>query len=478
MESTRPSSASASRRRARRRGRRARLLETYAHRPLGLLRRYIGRRALYHAVILLSVFAAVVCALASQYAVKNLIDALGVGRAHPAVLRNAFLLLVALIFADSLLWRVGGWFAARAFVAVTGDIRMELFEYLLGHPPAYFSDKQPGMVSSRVSAVANAVYTAENTVTWTALPPCLSVIGAIAIVASVNPLMSAALAAVSVSLALVLFWFAGHGTSRHQNFALQAASVDGELVDVLGNMGMVRAFGAAGHEHGRFDLYLSEEMGARRISLRYLEKLRILHAAVTVLLSAGLLGRILWLWSVGRATTGDVVLVSSLGFTILHGTRDLAVALVDVTQHIARLAEALETLLVPHGLPEPEDAKPLEIRDWAAGIDFEDVTFAYPGASPAARWFQPAYQAGRTCRARRPVRCRQVNRACITSTLLRASAWSHPDSRAGRLEGYSGDPPCDDLGRSSGCFAFSPVAARESSLRQARCNRGTGSRGL
>lgn len=79
------------------------------------------------------------------------------------------------------------------------------------------------MLSSRVSAVANAVYTAENTVAWTVLPPCLSVVGAIAIVASVNPLMSAALVAVSLSLALVLFWLASRGTSRHQNFALQAA---------------------------------------------------------------------------------------------------------------------------------------------------------------------------------------------------------------------------------------------------------------
>ena len=33
---------------------------------------------------------------------------------------------------------------------------------------------------------------------------------------------------------------------------------------------------------------------------------------------------------------------------MLHATRDLAVALVDVTQHMARFAEALATLLVPH----------------------------------------------------------------------------------------------------------------------------------
>ena len=53
-----------------------------------------------------------------------------------------------------------------------------------------------------------------------------------------------------------------------------------------------------------------------------------------------------------RASAGDVVLVCTLGFTVLHATRDLAVALVDVTQHMARLAEAIATLLQPHDMRE------------------------------------------------------------------------------------------------------------------------------
>ena len=46
------------------------------------------------------------------------------------------------------------------------------------------------------------------------------------------------------------------------------------------------------------------------------------------------------------------MLVTSSRFTILHGTRDLAVALVDLTQHVARLEEAIGALLLPHDLPD------------------------------------------------------------------------------------------------------------------------------
>ena len=366
-------------RQARRRAR-SREMSRYAGKPLRLLWRYIARRKVSHLIVLLSVIAAVGCALASQYGIKNLIDALPSGRAHPAIVMHAFLLLVGLILADNLFWRIGGWIAARTFVTVTGDIRREMFAYLTAHPPAFFADKQPGVLSSRISATANAVYVLENTVSWTALPPCLTVVGAIAMVAAVSVSMSAALVAISAILAIGLFVLASKGTTRHQAFAAKAASVDGELVDIIGNMGLVRAFSAFGAEHRRFDGHLATETKARTHSLLYLEKLRLLHAIVTAILSAAMLGWTLWLWSVGRATTGDVVLISSLGFAILHGTRDLAVAFVDLTQHVARLGEASSTLLSPHAMPERADAVPLQVEE--ARVDFTNVTFAYPGRRP------------------------------------------------------------------------------------------------
>jgi ATP-binding cassette subfamily B protein len=76
------------------------------------------------------------------------------------------------------------------------------------------------------------------------------------------------------------------------------------------------------------------------------------------------------LWQNGAATTGDVVLVCTLGLSILHATRDLAVALVDVTQHLARLSEALGTLLIPHHLQDHPKATSL-VRSGAT-VAFEE----------------------------------------------------------------------------------------------------------
>jgi ATP-binding cassette subfamily B protein len=98
------------------------------------------------------------------------------------------------------------------------------------------------------------------------------------------------------------------------------------------------------------------------------------------------------LWQNGRASAGDVVLVCTLGFTVLHATRDLAVALVDVTQHMARLAEAISTLLQPHGLREHPKAVPLVPR--RKDVAFENVSFTYPGSRRVLENFGLAVAAG------------------------------------------------------------------------------------
>ena len=76
---------------------------------------------------------------------------------------------------------------------MTGDLRRDLFQYLSGHSPTYFSEKQPGMLASRITATSNAVYTSENTMAWNVLPPCIAVLGAIVMIIAVNPLMAGGL---------------------------------------------------------------------------------------------------------------------------------------------------------------------------------------------------------------------------------------------------------------------------------------------
>ncbi len=353
--------------------------------PLAFLSAHVRRHKLGHATIFASVPAAVICSVSTQYGLKNLIDIVAAGPAAHRPVWTAFILLCALIAADNLLWRVGGWTAAHTFVAVTGDIRRDLFRHLSGHSQSWFAERLPGALAGRISATAEAAFTVENTGSWNVLPPCVAVVCAIFFIGSVNPPLAAALVVISTALGALIYWLARRGTALHRAYAERAAGLDGEIVDVVTNMGVVRAFGATFREQRRIGERVGREMASRTNSLIYLEKLRLLHAALTALLTAGVVAIGILLWQHGRASVGDIALLTALAMTILNCTRDLAVALVNLTQQVARLHEAIAALLVPHELPDLPNAA--QLRAGPGRVSFHSVAFAYPARAPVLRDF-------------------------------------------------------------------------------------------
>src|ERR1700738_3980728 len=274
----------------------------FATRPLAFLGHYVVARPAAHATIVGTVAAAVTCSVGAQYGIKLPVDALSRGAGGPAAAAYAwwaFIVLVALIAADNFLWRVASWIASSAFVGVTGDLRRDLFRHLTGHAPSYFAARMPGTLTSRITATSNAVYTLENMFIWNVSPPCVATLVAIGFVATVSVPMAMVLLVLAGILVCAMFRLAAAGRPLHHEFADKAAAVDGEMVDVVGNLPLVWAFCGRGREHKRLDATIDREMAARRRSLYYLEKLRLFHAAVTVLLTVALLAWAIVLWENG-----------------------------------------------------------------------------------------------------------------------------------------------------------------------------------
>jgi ATP-binding cassette subfamily B protein len=67
-------------------------------------------------------------------------------------------------------------------------------------------------------------------------------------------------------------------------------------------------------------------------------------------------------WRAGLNEAGDVVLISALTFRILHGSRELALSLVDASQHFGVIAEMLRVVAVPHEVADRPDAPAFAAR--------------------------------------------------------------------------------------------------------------------
>ncbi|KTT11149.1 ABC transporter [Pseudomonas oryzihabitans] len=335
--------------------------------------RYVRLRPWHFGGLLLLVIGAATCAVAVQYGMKLLVDAMA-DPGHRAQVWRPFWLFISLIVLENLFWRCGGWLGCRTVVASCADMRVDLFRYLTGHPMHYFAQHFAGALGNRVSATGTAAGAIYGGLAWKIMPPCVDFIGAVVVLCTVDLRMAAALVAFVVIVALVITTFGIRGRARHQRFAAQSARVSGELVDLVQNVWTIKAFSAREREVQRFAQAVGVEARAQRRSWMHLEKARVLHDTCLSLMAGGMLAWAIALWTRGGITAGDVVMVSALTFRILHGSRDLALALVDTTQQLGAIGETLRILIQPHAQSDVE--RPLVQARGA--LRFEGVHYRYP----------------------------------------------------------------------------------------------------
>lgn len=368
--------------------------EVLPSRPLAFLWRYVRARPWHFGGLLGLVVSASICAVAVQYGMKLLVDAMAQSGSNRGA-ANVWLplwLFLGLIVMENVFWRLGGWLGCRTVVASCVDIRVDLFQYLTGHPMRYFNEHFAGSLGNRISAVGQAAGAIYGGLAWKVVPPIVDFIGAVVVLLTVDWRMAVALVLFVLLVALLITGFGIRGRSKHQRFAAQAARVGGELVDAVSNVWTIKAFSARDREAERLAQEIGYEARAQRRSWMYLEKARVMHDICLSLMAGGMLVWAIRSWIGGEVTAGDVVLVSALTFRILHGSRDLALALVDTTQQIGAIADTLRIINQPHGLEDPEPALTLEEGD----IDFEHIRFAYPERGPVFEDFSLRIPAGQS----------------------------------------------------------------------------------
>ena len=185
--------------------------------------------------------------------------------------------------------------------------------------PSHSSVPYEAREAAHVTAAANAAWLIESSMTWNTIPPGVAVVASIFVLGTINWHLTAVLMLVVSALGIIIAWWAANGRELHQAFAGHAAHVSGDLTDIVSNIGLVRAFGAAQREQQRLSTKIEDEMQAQRASLRSLERLRQFHAVSVFVVTGGVLVWAIELWRRGEISTGDVVLTQ--GENVGRGTR-------------------------------------------------------------------------------------------------------------------------------------------------------------
>jgi ATP-binding cassette, subfamily B, bacterial len=351
----------------------------FPRRPVAFLWHYIRRRPVLHAAAIASVLGAAAFACVAQFGLKLIVDAMAKGPQNIAAVWWALAIFAGLLAGETVLWRLGGWFGYRAILVDKAEAKLDLFNHLCGHCSRYFSDRLGGSLANRISATGDSVQQIFSIVLFNLAPVCADFCAALVLLAMVKWQLVAALGVFVLLTGSALARFGQRGTPRHRFHADRSAEVGGELVDVLSNIWVVKAFSARARERGRFERLLEIEKTSHRDSLMYVEGMRVLHDLGLWLMAGGMLAWTLHLWSQGGVSPGDVILTVSISFRILHGSRDFAFALVNATQFIARIAESIQVIGEDHSIVDQPGAG--QLVHFGGSIEFENVDFSYPGGN-------------------------------------------------------------------------------------------------
>lgn len=337
---------------------------------------YIRRRPWLFGTVFLVIMGAAGSAVGVQYAMKLLVDAMDSAERTTASVWWPLYLFLGLITLENILWRLGGWQGSRAIVASGVDIRLDLFVHLTGHSMRYFNQHFSGALGNRITSTAAATGELFSTIFWRILPPITDFLGAILVLTAIRWEMSVALMLSVLIVAGLLIGFGIRGRRIHDNYAERASSASGKMLDVVSNVWTVKAFAASRREKRRLAKELNKEATAHRRSWMYIELARVIHDACLVITAGGMLLWAIQLWRSGNISTGDVVIVSALTFRILHGSRDLALALVGTSQQFGIINETLKVIAKPHSVQDPDRPSQLQVKHGI--IEFENVSYAYP----------------------------------------------------------------------------------------------------
>ncbi|RZM33945.1 MAG: ABC transporter ATP-binding protein/permease, partial [Sphingomonas sp.] len=165
-------------------------------------------------------------------------------------------------------------------------------------------------------------------------------------------------------------------------------------VDSLLNFETVKYFGAEEREAKRYDSAITAYSEAAVKSENSLAWLNLGQALITNLMLAGGMGFVVWRWSRGEASAGDVVFVSTLLAQLFRPLDLLGMVYRTIRQGALDMAAMFDLIDTPASVVDVADAPVLAVS--AGHVRFENVSFGYDAGRPILRDLELDVPAGST----------------------------------------------------------------------------------
>ncbi len=348
------------------------------NRKLGSLRMVWGFAAKYPGRISLaamSLFVAAAATLAIPNGFRLVIDR-GFAASGGDVGRwFEYLLMIVTVLAIATASRF--YFVSWLGERVVADVRSAVLNNLLRLSPSYFEINRPAEVASRITADTTLIEQVVGTTMSVALRNIVLGVGGIAYLFTLAPKLTAMLL-LGIPLVVVPAILIGRKlreTSRKSQDRI--ADVGVIVVEVLGAMKIVQAFGQEGREGTRFAGAVEHAFGTarRRIATRSI------LTAFMILMMFGAVTMVMWQGALdvqaGRMTGGSIAAFVLTGGFVAGAFGALAEVYGDLVRGSGAAARLTELLSEQPGIAAPQNPVALPLPPQGR-IEFDHVRFRYP----------------------------------------------------------------------------------------------------
>ena len=252
-----------------------------------------------------------------------------------------------------------------------------VFRHSLGHSVSFFDDDFAGRIAQKQGQVSRATTDVVIDTIHTVAFALASLVGSIILLFTIDIRSAALLGLWVVAYIWMIRYFMPRIRARSKARAAGRAMVTGQIVDTVTNIKTVKLFAHDDHED-RVAIDAMTELMNRSVAFGWTSaSFRFWLMALGGLLPVFLVGSILYFWTQGTATAGDIAAAGAISLRLSQMTGWVSFTLMGMYANVGEIEDGMNTLSPPHTLTDADEATTLQANKGA--IALQNVSFSYGG---------------------------------------------------------------------------------------------------
>lgn len=347
--------------------------------PTAFVLIYIRKYRVQVGILLFAVLVAETFLTGVSYIIKSIVDTVAQIQSGHSSIASLYMLvgMVAMMgLVGNLTYRVSGKTGKDFFPYMRRDVRVDFFTYLHAHAHRYFSNHFGGALTNKITVVGRSCDDILGMLAWDILPSIINVCLSLVFLFLANALIGVATLGIIIVYGLIFYPF----LKKYKKLATVSSDAKsastGKIADVISNIWNLQSHARGKYEESYLVGVFEDEAHKNITSWGYMERIRLGQGVVMAVFIGAIGFLTVWLWSLGRVSVGNIVLVFMISLGLLQTVRNLAQRMLDFNEKKSDIQDAISTILVPYEI-EVNERSEHEAPIVSGSIELQNITFAY-----------------------------------------------------------------------------------------------------